>query len=418
MARFSNGTPARIVITDLDMEITTILDRSLLQGEIEANFLAPWQITLAVRSNDPAVNVVFSDGDPLLAQSNRLAFVFIRENPGSLMAPWICRASGILMSPQDQADADSGTSRFIAYDPWQYIFGRPCFADDSGTPIGPDGLLYPATAGSVIAATLLKNTILSQGVGCFIDAGVTYAGTASWTGTIEDTPIIDFTVQQGMTLGDAWNQLVSTGDNPASSGPDDGIDIVLEPIYDPSRGTYISQLSIYNLAGTVQPVAGVSWGTFNRTATTADREHDGTPGAFINEADFHLGQGGVSVPIGGPVPANAASVAKYFPYRQTQFFPDQNQGETVLAMAYQALTLGKQGKRTFTVDVDPIRATALPFRDYNPGDFIPVLAPNAPANLRVLASGNQRIMTIPAQINPDGVTVVQQLQTTPDWRGN
>lgn len=419
MARFSNGTPARFVITDLTGAITTILDRSLLQGEIQANFLQSWQITFSVRSNDPAVNVIFSDGDPLLAQSNRLVYVFIREDPDSGGA-WVCRASGICMSPQDQADADTGTTRFIAYDPWEYLFGRPCWADGSGTQIGPNGILFTAAAfpggAAQIAATLLAWTIESEGVGCFIDAGLTYAGTFHWTGTIEDTPAIDFTVQQGMTLGDAWNQLVSTGDNPASSGPFNGCDIVLEPIWDPTnRPGYLSQLSIYNLAGNVEPVAEMSWATFNRTATTADREHDGTPGNFINEADFRIGQGGLQ-PTPGFVPTNAASVAKYQPYWQTQFFPGQNSGETVEALAYQALTLGKQGKRTFTVDVDPIRCTALPFRDYNPGDFIPVLAPNAPAKLRVLASGNQRIMTIPVQINPDGVTAVRSLQTTPDWR--
>lgn len=413
MARFQNGTPARIVITDLNGKVTTWLSQTLLDGTIAANLNEPWQISFSVRSNDRAVNAIDADdGDPKVAQSNRLCYVFIQETP---FGSWTCRASGILMSPEDQGDPDTATSRFVAYDPWQYLFGRPCFADDSGTPIGPDGLTYFSTPGSVIAATLLQNTVASQGVGVFIDPGFTYGGTTHWTGTIEDTPVITFNVQQGMTLGDAWNQLVSTGDNEASSGPFDGIDIVVEPIWDPdNRPGFTSQLSIYNLAGDEKPIAPMGWGRLNRNAPTADRQHDGTPGAFINEADFHAGQGGVSVPIGGPVPANPASVTKYGPYRQTQFFPDQNQGATVEAMANMALTLHKQGTRTFTVDVDPIRTQVLPFRDYTIGDRIPILAPD---NLRVGAAGFQRVQTIPVQILSDGVTSVQQLLTSPDWRG-
>lgn len=414
MSRFQNGTPARMVVTDLDGKVTTWLDQSLLEGSIQANLLQPWQITAAVRSSDLTVNEIFEDGDPLVAQSNRLVYVFIDEDQLHV-APWVCRASGVLMSPQDQGDADTATTHLTAYDPWQYLFGRPCWADDSGTPIGPNGITYPATPGSVIAATLLKNTIESEGVGCFIDAGPDYAGTVHWTGTIEDTPLLDFTVQQGTTLGDAWNQLVSTSDNPASTGPFDGIDIVLEPICDlTNRPGFLSQLSIYNLAGSQKPSAPMGWARLNRSASTADRQHDGTPGAFINTADFHIGQGGLAVPIGGPVPTNSASVAKYQSYWQTQFFPSQNQSATVLAMANQALVLGKQGKRTFTVDVDPIRSQALPFRDYTIGDRIPILAPSA---LRVAASGFQRVQTIPVQILPDGVTSVQQLLTSPDWRG-
>lgn len=430
-----------MIVTDLNGKVTTWLDTALLSGSIEANLNAPWQITAAVRSNDLSVDRIFADdGDPLVAQSNRLVYVFIRDNDpdcigGCEECAWCCRASGILMSPEDQGDPDSATTHFVAYDPWQYLFGRPCFADDSGTAIGPLGKLFTAAefpgGGAQIAATLLQWTVASEGVGVFIDPGPTYGGTSDWTGTIEDTPAFDFTVQQGMTLGDAWNQLVSTGDNPASSFPDNGCDIVLEPIYDPGtsgsprRPGYLSQLSIYNLAGSDKPIAPMGWGRLNRSATTADRQHDGTPGNFINVANFHVGQGGVAVPVGGPVPANDPSVTKYQPYWQTQFFPDQNSKDTVLALANQALVLGKQGKRTFTVDVDPIRSQALPFRDYTIGDRIPILAPGGTAtphfgrpSLRVVAAGYQRVQTIPVQILPDGVTSVQQLLTSPDWRGD
>lgn len=410
MPRFPNGVKARYVITDLAGATTTWLYRSLLSGTVVANLNQPWQITGAVRSADPSVNTIFAgDGDPLVAQSNRLVYVFLDYGG---VNPLECVASGVLMSPQDEADPDIGTTHFTAYDPWQYLFGRPCYADTAGTPISSEGFLFPATRGGVIVATLLKNAIESEGIGCFIDAGLDYAGTPFWTGTIEDTPVIDFRVQQGMTVGDAWNALVAAGDPSGGTG---GVDIVLEPIYDQQfRPTYTSQLSVFNLAGSEKPSSPMAWGRFTRSTSTASREHDGTPGSFVNVADFHVGQGGYPVPLLGPPPSNAASVAKYQPYWSTQFFPDQTEIDPVLAMARQALILGKQGKRTFTVNPDPLRAS-VPFRDYTVGDRIPQLSTD---HQRVGASGSQRIETIPVQINPDGVIRVNALLTTPDWRGD
>src|SRR5579859_1056101 len=113
--RLPAGVPARILVTDLFSRTTTWLAKTMLQGGVNANLNQPWQITADVRSGDPAVNTIFpTDGDPLIAQNNRLGFVFLRENPGPSGSvpnpPWICRASGILMGLQDQTDADISTS--------------------------------------------------------------------------------------------------------------------------------------------------------------------------------------------------------------------------------------------------------------------------------------------------------------------
>lgn len=410
MARFPNGTQGRLLVTDLNGKTTTLLQQALLQAVLASNLNQPWSISAAVRSSDVEVNTLFADdGDPYVAQSNRLAYLFVRDG---VSPPWSCRGSGVIMSPQDEGDTDIGTTHFTAFDPWQYLMGRPCFLDGAGTVIGPDGRNFFATRGGVIAATLLADTITSEGVGCFIDAGLSYAGTLFWTGTIEDTPIIDFNVQQGTTLGQAWNQLVSTGD--PSGGPG-GVDIVLEPIYDPvNRPGFLSQLSVYNLAGTDRPGALMAWSRLNRSAPSASREHDGTPGNFVNVADFHIGQAGDPVPLLGPPPSNAPSVAKYQPYWSSQFMTDQLFVEAVAAMEQQALTLGKQGKRTFTLTPDPLRAPT-PFVDYGIGDRVPLYTSN---KLRVGSSGRQRVQTINLTVSPDGITSVSELLTTPDWRGD
>jgi hypothetical protein len=193
-----------------------------------------------------------------------------------------------------------------------------------------------------------------------------------------------------------------------------GCDIILTPIYDPvNRPGYTHELSIYRLAGQDLTVSPIAWGEFVRSSSTADRQHDGTPGQFVNVADFHVGMGGYPVPIGGPPPSNTDSITLYRTYWETKFFPSQTSGAATLALAQQELQLRKQGKRTFTTNPDPLRS-GVPIRDYNIGDRIPL---NVTNSLRVLARGHQRIQTIPVDVNPDGMTRVQNLLTSPDWRG-
>ena len=430
--RKSPCSRARIIVTDLDGVVTTWLERNHLGATVTAQLDQPWQITAAVRSADPAVNTIFSDGFPLIAQSNRLIYVLLRENlPGSSAKPWVCEASGILMSPQDQADSDIGTTHFTAYDPWQYLKGVPCFNDDVGGRIPPGGRLFTAAAfpdgAAQIAAQLLSDSIKSlnalgygPATGPFIDlplhdvggGGGPYATSGHYTGGgVHPTPPITFTVQQGAMLGDVWDQLVAAGSD--ITGTSSGCDIVLDPIYDPVlRPGFTSELAVYPLAGVEQPKAPMGWARFTRTSVTADRQHDGTPGAFINIALFGAGQGGADGL--GTIQVNAAAVAAFYSYWSQQFFPGQPIAAAVNNLAIQALTFHKQGTRSYLVDPDPLRA-GCPLRDYEPGDRIPVLAPDS---LRVANAGYQRVQTIPLQINPDGSVMVAQLLCCPDWRGD
>ncbi len=441
MPRWFSGYQSRFLVTDLFGVTTTWLDRLTLGASLAFNLDQPMTGTISMHSNDPRVNRIFApDGDPLVAQSNRLIYTFLRQGAaGGSTAPWQCVAAGMIMSPEDQADQDVPTTHLTFYDAWQFLFGTPCFADGSGTPsgdIGPNGLQFFSGTwpqgwphGSMIVCQLLANAIFGSepsvpgtgGNGYMIDAGdgsrigegvqyQDYGGTIHYAGTIDPTPAIDFNVQQGTTIGDAWNQLIAGGNETGSSTTDAGIDIVLTPIYDPvNRPGYTHELNVYNLAGSDQYGAPMAWGMFNRSAETADRQHDGTPGNFIDVADYYAGQGGPGV---GQVRNNAV-VSKYLAYWSQKWFPQQPDAEAVLAMAQQVVQLQAQGKRTFTVNPDPLRAIG-PFVGYNLGDRVPVYAPN---KLRVAAAGLQRIQGIPLEINPDGVARVNTLLTSPDWRG-
>jgi hypothetical protein len=415
------ATTGRIIVTDLFGATTTWLERgALLSADVTSNLNLPSQIAAQVRSGDPAVNRIFpADSDPLIAQSNRLVYVFVNEAPFNVATEerWVCRASGILMSPQDQADSDIGTTHFTAWDPWQFFMGLPCFANTEGAAISQDGLLFVATPGNEIAFTMIQNTfesLLALGFarpGFYADIPPGFGGTAFWAGTNETTPELDFRVAQGTTLGALLQQLASAGNN--IEGTSQCIDIVFEPIYDPAdRPGFTSQISIYNLAGSDAPKVQMAWSRFQRSATTADREHDGTPGAFANVAQFVAGSGNA---LGlAPILDNPASVAKYGGYWLQKFYPGQFLEQVVENLAVQALQLQKQGKRTFLVDVDPLRA-GMPFRDYAIGDRIGIWSPD---DQRVAASGLQRVQTVPLHIGPDGVCTVSQLLTSPDWPQN
>ena len=411
MPSWFTGWPTRFVVTDLYGVTTTWLDKLTLGASLSVGLNLPFTGTVSVRPNDPRVNDLFTDGYPKLAQSNRLVYIFFDENPPG---GWVCRLAGVFMSPEDQADADVPTTHFAFWDPWQFLNGTPVF-NAAGHPPGPNGYSFYGIPGGTIAATVLANAITSQpplnanqgGNGYFVDAGPGYGGTTFWGGVIESTPPIDYTVQQGQTVGQVWTDLLSAGTNP-SGGPG-GVDIVLTAIYDPvNRPGYTHELSIYNLAGIDRPYTPMSWGTLNRTSITADRQHDATPGSFVNVAKGYAGQGG---PGNTPV-VNAPSVNDFLYYWTQQWFPNQPDAVAVQAIMHQMIVLNKQGKRTFTLNPDPLRARQ-PFVGYNIGDRIPV---NAPKSLRVVSAGYQRVQTIPLEVNPDGVTRVNNLLTSPDYR--
>jgi hypothetical protein len=400
-SRFFEGYRWRFLFTDLNCVTTTWADGLLTSRTISKTLGQPTTIEAQVVSDDPRVNTIFSDGYPLVAQSNRLCFAFRREGG---TPPWVCRAAGILMSPEDQGTTDIATTHFTAYDPRQLLAARPCMTAD-GTLPGSPGLRFFDTTGDQIVTTLLERTIANEG-GCFIDAGVAHGGTLFWGGTIETTDPIDFTIQQGTMVGEAWSTLEQTGN----------LDIVLTPIYDPLRRPgYTHELSVYRLAGTERYGAIFGWDRLNRAVAQIERMHDGTPGSFFNKVQYYAGQGGPPVPLTGPL-VNTESVAAFGSYWAQQFFPALTDtdptGAAVLALAAQALVLAKQGKRTLTITPTPERAP-VPFLAYDVGDRVPVYASS---RLRVTADGLQRVQGMPIQIADDDIERIGGLLCSPDWQ--
>jgi hypothetical protein len=367
----------------------------------------PAVIEASLVPDDPRVNTIYSDGFPFVSQSNRIVWAFQREgtlnttDPG----PWVCRGAGILMSPSDEGDDFSELTHIVAYDAWQYLSGRPVMDADGFLPVAPlypSGMDFFATPGDEIIGTVLKNTIVNRGF-AFIDAGTTYGGTAFYGGTIEPTPAIDYHVDSGKMVGEVWSELTDMGN----------CDIVLTPIYDPAnRPGYTHELNVYNLAGEEKSAVVFAWDRFMRQVSKIQRQHDGTPGNFINVVQYFAGSGG-----GFPVPlqTNDPSIAVFLEYWSQQFFPAQpiGDGSAVIALASQALSMAKQGKRTMVLSPSPIRSP-IPFLEYGLGDRVAVYTTD---RLRVESTGyTQRVQAIPIEIDDDGVSHVNGLLCSPDWR--
>lgn len=373
---------------------------------------APAVIEAALVPDDPRVNTIYSDGFPFVSQSNRIIWAFQREGQLNTTneGPWVCRGAGILMSPEDEGDDFSELTHVVAYDAWMYLNARP-YVDHFGNlpvaPLYPNGVDYFATPGSTIIQDALRNSILHSGF-AFVDAGVANGGTAFWGGTIETTAALDYHIDAGKMVGEIWTELCDLGN----------CDIVLTPIYDPTnRPGYTHELSVYNLAGEARPGVIFAWDRFSRQLSKISRQHDGTPGNFVNVVQYFQGQGG-GFPI--PLQTNPASIATFLQYWSQQFFPAQpvGDGSAVIALAEQALTMAKQGKRTMVLSPSPIRSP-VPFLEYGLGDRVAIFATD---RLRVAATADavngcaQRIQAIPVEIDDDGVSRVSGLICTPDWR--
>lgn len=415
MGRFFEGYPWRFLFADIPSSfsvggVTTTWANGLVTARsIALNLNQPSVITAAVWPDNRNVNAIYAaDADPLIAQGNRIVYCFRREAPGPVgtdpQPPWVIRAAGILMSPEDQADADVPISHFTAYDPWQYLQARPVMNAAGALPLA-DGAIVTQTGDSIVT-DVLRSTIENVGF-AFVDAGTANGGTAYFGGTIETTAAVAFEYQRGMSVADAWTAMCDAGN----------LDIVLTPIYDPRRPGYTHELNVYNLAGTERPSAVFAWDRMNRSVTNYDRMHDGTPGNFINTIQAYSGQGGWPIPslVSGPL-TNDASIQKYLPYWLNQFNVTQGAsdptGSAILAMAQQQLTLAKQGKRTTTLNPTPERAP-IPLTGYGLGDRVPVYASK---RLRVTADGYQRVQGIPITISDDGIESVPALLLSPDWR--
>ena len=363
MPRFYTPPNWRFVVTDLASVAVTFLDRIASDRVIEFDLNTPTELRGLVPSASPEVNILHTDDDPFLSEGTRFVYGFRREGP--VGQPWVIRAAGLLDEVTDKGETEFSQTSFTARDSWAYLYSRQCVHENGELPDEEFPMTFLATKVGEIALQLLKNTIDNAG-SVYLDAGTAWGGTLNYAGFIADTQEIDYVVQRGKTVGEAWEDLCATG----------LMDLEITPIYDiDDRPGYIGELNVYSQPpDTGQPRgeqrhdAIFSWDNPPRTLAGIERTLRGKDRA--NAIQFYNRRG---VPAG--LLEDAASLTKYGRYEYVQFFPDQLDKTRVGEWAAAQLNMRARGIRS----VAPLPAQQQPpllWDEFFVGDLVPVYASN------------------------------------------
>lgn len=386
----------RWVLTDLNGETLSIMDHLARERQVVRKLVGPSTMTGTVPSDSFEINLHHTDGDPFLSEGNRLLYGFRRENATSPY--WVIRASGIVLQVEDAVDTDIASTRFTAYDPWQYLYALPVLRSQfaktyalDAIPASEQGWLLPAN-GIKYPPTMRVDQIITDILGTTFAAMLPPGGNLNVApmpdgpqngffeyGTIEQVPSFGdyYPIEQGATIGQVLEDIVGTG----------YCDVVFKPLYDPvgSPG-FISSFNVYKgPKGACSSEAddfGFNYGSIfawdrpSRDLVGLTRNQDGTQRA--NEVQYFNGQGGTPIYSSGRLPFyDAASVSKYGPYFTQQFFPQALPGRqgviAIKAIAQAQLALRSTHKTTVTVNPAP-EFSPEPFIDYDLGDRVPVYA--------------------------------------------
>lgn len=366
----------RWVVVGLDGAVKSFLDKLATSVHVTYILDDAAVMTCDLPSDNFEVYQVANDGSPRTDYGLRVLYGLRREEPGNGQPPWVCRFAGLISILQDQAISDEPITHLTAHDPWQWARTLPVLAADGSLP-GQNGLTYTNQTGAFIARDLIANAyawivaafgdplpwseqgdglhLANDGQHNFIDIDSGF-----FDGSSAVIPSINF--PQGCSVGDAWTQLVQTGN----------VDIVLAPVY--GRRGILCVMNVYAQAGKNRPGAVFGWDMFPRNLVGVDHLQDGT--LIENWGQFFAGNLAVH-------PAkNSDSIDKYGPYFVQKNYPAGSNAAAVSLLAQAELELRKAGKKTLTVSPTPVLAPD-PFTQYGLGDVVPVWAgrPMPPAGI-------------------------------------
>ena len=407
--RFYQGPPWRWVVTDLDTNTITFLDRLAFGAEVTYRLNGGSTAKLRIPSANPEVNILHTDGEPFVSEGNRLLYGFRREGETPL---WKVRFAGKILMVEDSGETENAQTTITAFDPWHLLYQHPMVDEIGEFPDDAGFFSFDDTQAGNIALIFLRNTILNNGSGLNdhgdlgIDTGDgpfpgaepgNLPGTGFWDGVYEPTTQRDTFCQQGMMVGEVWDQQLETG----------SLDIVMTPVYDPTnRPGYMADLSIFETAGSQKDDAVFAWDKPGRNLTAINSLKDGTKRA--NTIRYYYGEGGP--PSGGGIPLSyGPSILKYGETWHQQFYPGRID-VVVNALATLQLLLMEDGIKTVHVTPAPERMPFL-FTEFWLGDTVPVFASS---NLRQEIAGYQRIYGVVLSIDENSYEQVPQLLVSPE----
>ena len=405
MSRVYADFPWRILITTLTSATITDLDNRGTDRQFLFTLNGPAYHTGQAASDDFEINRPYpAEGSPASLTNNRRLVFGLRRELGAgvtlLDGPWVARFGGILMPIEDQG-ADAPTTRYTAYDPWQYMMSRPARNPVTGALLGEKGYTYPTgERASNIVLDMLATTEAQDG-----ESHIDYSN----LDLIDDTSMLPapFAIEQTMSVADVWSALCDTGT----------IDILLDPIYDPVyRAGKVCELRLRQFAGVIRYDTVMGWDTGSHSVVAITRTID----RMANKVRWLSGAAAHAVTA-----VDAASVAANGIYwAQQSAGGSKHQAEADL-LALAEMYVRRNGERAITFTPLSDRLDYTPLRDYGLGDYVPVWASR---NLREPlgvdygsfdpdfpgAAGYQRIYAIPITVDDNGVERVEGLLTSQD----
>lgn len=348
----------RWVVTHLDGRPTSYLEKLATNVQMQFVLNDSAQMTCDLPSDNSEIYQKADDLFPRVDYGNRLIYGLRREEPGGGDPPWVCRYAGIITILQDQATEDEPVTHLTAHDPWQWARTLPVLNPD-GSLLASGGLNYEGKTSEYIALDLIGNA--------YTWMSTVFGPTFSWSGLGVDNLPIDISsgvrdgpfptidkinFAQGISVGDAWTQLVQTGT----------LDILLRPVYGVAGVCTI--LDLYAQAGSHRPNAVFGWDMFPRELVRIDDLRDGTQ--IENYAQFFADN------TPATAESDSASIDKYGPYYVTKSFPAPADTDSVSLLALAEVALRKAGKQTIQIDPVPELQAPDPFVAYYLGDTVAV----------------------------------------------
>lgn len=348
--------------------------------------LRPSSLRMRVPSDHPDVSRTHTDGDPILRRMSRTIRAYEPVGRDAFgRHRWAIRFAGIVYQVQDVGDGDTAWSTFTAFGPMQRLSARFTGVDEAER----------VDDGGQILVDLVDETNLLDYTGI---------ATSGYDNVLEATP--ERTAEYNRKrIGDAAIEL---------AGAFNGFDPMLRPIHQPAGeedGT-LAALDIYARAGAERPDSLFAWGMSPNNVRRIEHTEDGT-----SLANAFAGFGWTPTSGDDPISTfatNPTSIAKYGRYESVEQFGDITNEDFLDDLLAEEAALRADGRELVTiapVGGDDVRRVPRPWRDFEPGDTVPVWAGEA---LRGGFRGLQRVYGFGWSVADDGTTRLDQLLTSPD----
>lgn len=396
--RFVEAPLSRFLVTNLNSETVTFLDRVASNRSATHTRNAPFELSCLMPSDNPEVNILsgsaYDGAEPFVEEGTRMVYWFLRygEALSDSAGPWECVGAGIILNIEDSADDEVPGTRITAFDPWKLLYKLPVVAILTGDLPKPgyDMTYFASNAAAIAYQVLLTALVNWPDFNSHIDYDL------AWIDDSTATEITEISFSHGTTVGEALDELCRA---------EESLDIFFKPVYDPiARPGILAEFHAGPNMGEDKPEAIFAWDRWPRSLVGISRQRDGEQ--RTNYLQYYGGQGQVPVP---PI-YDEDSIDEFGLYWETQSFPGKSVPELfsaeLQAVAQRELRLRGRGLTTYTISPAAERMPIL-FKEFHIHDRVQVYA--SKRLRRPIIEDSLRVESIPVSIDDDQLARVQSL---------